>query len=69
MARCSRKTRAGAISGCRLSNGAGAGLFFGLGASKPSMIEFDACDRGRVDHEVEREAEGLVEMEGFVAEV
>ncbi len=46
---------------------AGAGLFFGAGMLEAFVVEPDTGVACGVHHEVERKAEGLVEMEGLVA--
>ncbi len=54
---------AGGLLAAAFPTGAGAGLLGGAGGFEAGFVECDAGVAGRIDHEVKRQAEGLVEME------
>jgi hypothetical protein len=54
----------GGLFGAAFPGGAGAGLFFGAGGFEAGEVEDDAGVAGGVEHEVQGEAVGFVEVEG-----
>ncbi len=57
---------AGGFLAAAFPTGAGAGLFFGAGGFEAGLVEVDAGVARSIDHEVERQAEGFVEVEGIL---
>src|ERR1700739_355642 len=57
---------AGGFLVATLPTGAGAGLFGLFGALETFVVELDAGIASGVDHKVEGEAEGLVEVKGLL---
>ncbi len=61
------KCGAGGFLAAAFPTGAGAGLLFGAGTLEPFHVEGNAGVACRIDHEVQRQAKGLVEVECLVA--
>ncbi len=59
------KGGAGGFLAAAFPTGAGAGLFFGAGGFEAFVIEADAGVARSIDHKVERQTEGFVEVEGI----
>jgi len=51
---------AGGLLAAAFPGGTGAGLLLRTGLLKAFLVEFDSCVASRIDHEVERQAEGLI---------